>query len=117
MDHQVSNRLFCFNMISSHDDAFPSRQSIRLDHYWRFRRTKLPASQMFNCLRRRFSHAIRSSRYLMSRHEILGEDLASLESRGSSSRTNNTQASFVKKINDPVSEQCFGSDKSQINLL
>jgi hypothetical protein len=53
----------------------------------------------------------------MARHEILREDLAALESRGSGSRPDNSQTSLVKKIYDSIREGRFGSHKSQIDLL
>ena len=63
------------------------------------------------------AHAITGRRNAMSRHEVLGEDLAALETGGSGGRTKDRQPSRRKEIDDAPVERQFRADDGQIDLL
>jgi hypothetical protein len=53
----------------------------------------------------------------MSRHEILGEDLAALETGGSGGRTKDRQPSRRKEVDDAPVERQFRADDGQLDLF
>src|SRR5215216_5545497 len=115
MDHEIPNRLLSLDMTSYYDYTFSRRQPISLDYNWRLRVAKFSTSKTLNTVFGRLSHTIPSRRYPVPGHEVLRKDLASLESCGSSIRSNYRQSSFSKQIHNPIGERCFGAYKRKVD--
>src|SRR5215216_8129005 len=117
MDHKIPNRLLSLRMASCYDHAFSRRQPISLDYNWRLRVAEFSTSKTLDCVFGRLSHTIRRRRYPVPGHEVLRKDLASLESCGSSIRSNYRQSSFSKQIHNPIGERRFRAYKREVDLV